>query len=522
MTDYMNRLGRNIATETLGAFRVARVWNQIALMAYVLLLFAGNAQAERPPGIGEPTYETLSQVLVPKSPLSRSFCWMASMPGTNLHVVQGASIADDVAWYNLHFTLTGWPSPSESVEVIQTQSGIVLFAASQRHDKRRLIDSEKETARIWRCEADGTLASTGIVLGCATTMSVGERRLLDTVPSGRRCDFQVAHSEAVFRITTYLPDFLCGSKVISEARDAVQMVQDVGLASFSTCDGATAMFTAGHTTLGLSVFPMSQGAPLPQNAPRKLQFAEFIPAKTCEDDPRCKTPEATGQHIVAQVGSKDLVSHVIFADKDKKYPATIDNFLFLKPPKDREDKPIAPDGIAFIGHSLFLDDGSLPLNCGKGGKNGYSYSVGLIFFDRILVRRPVTGSDPCLDYGRILPPSDKIRYVSRIHTTARVIFVGSCDNVRGVVQDLWRINKRTHGRALVVPDLSTSPKNFPGAIDLWQATVEWERIAANLATGKTLRDAVVDANIHLSSQPSLLNKAERWRIVGDENVQLKP
>ena len=132
-------------------------------------------------------------------------------------------------------------------------------------------------------------------------------------------------------------------------------------------------------------------------------------------------------------------------------------------------------------------------------------------------------SNPCYNYSYPPPQPSHIQYEPQINSNAKIIFVGACDDVNGVLASLWNITSQTQGQALVIPDLSTAPQNLPGVVDLWQATLEWEQIAVNLAAGKTIQQAVTAANQYLQRIASqLADSPEAWLIVGDTSVQVKP
>jgi hypothetical protein len=275
-----------------------------------------------------------------------------------------------------------------------------------------------------------------------------------------------------------------------------------------TINGLFSMFSAIPNNLTLSDYVVPQGNRQNQNATPKLQFADFIPGLTCTNNTRCNSAEATGADIVLNGGSKTLVNHLVYADNGS-HPATIVNFL--------KESATPRDGIAFIGHSLVLQTPT----CGTA-----NYSVGLSFADGILIRTPnqfFDQNNPCYNYSFPPPQPFAITYANLIKTNAKVIFIGACDDINGVLGSLWDINSQTQGQALVMPDLSTVPQNMPGAVDLWQATLEWEQIASNLAAGKTLQQAVAAANQFLQSIASTLaSPPEAWLIIGDPSVRLKP
>lgn len=172
------------------------------------------------------------------------------------------------------------------------------------------------------------------------------------------------------------------------------------------------------------------------------------------------------------------------------------------------------DGIAFIGHALLTTTPP----CGTT-----NYSVGLVFADGWLVRTPNQPPDPnnpCYNYGFDPPPT----YRAQIPTDAKIIFIAACDDFNGVLGSLWNITNGTQGQALVMPDLSTTPDNIPGSVDLWQGAVEWEQIDINLAAGQTIQQAVADANQYIKANPAMFvtGYSQAWLIVGDPNVKLKP
>jgi hypothetical protein len=160
--------------------------------------------------------------------------------------------------------------------------------------------------------------------------------------------------------------------------------------------------------------------------------------------------------------------------------------------------------VGFIGHSIERAD----LNT----------TVGLQFSDRDLIKQRL----PLLGEQWTGNPPGREFYVDKIHSQAKIIFVGSCF-LGADFLSLWDITASTPDRVLVVPE------NPNLTADLYvSAKFAWPAFSAALSRGKTVDEAIVAANDSCvvqhdpdnpnDARPICGISAVTWRKVGGTNV----
>lgn len=123
-----------------------------------------------------------------------------------------------------------------------------------------------------------------------------------------------------------------------------------------------------------------------------------------------------------------------------------------------------------------------------------------------------------------------------LQSSADIIFIASCDTST-IFTGWWNmlLAEQIGGQALVIPDLdamSALPKNSGlisvDNIDIQQGAVAWEKLVNSLAAGKTVQQAVDDANAAvasfygtITSWPSGQLAQVIFKVFGDPNVRTK-
>jgi hypothetical protein len=197
-------------------------------------------------------------------------------------------------------------------------------------------------------------------------------------------------------------------------------------------------------------------------APILLRRVRFI----C---PALKVRQSSDAPVLPGRASDDLLGDLQAEKQALKLPIdhrfyshlemTVDNFL--------REVGSTRGAVAFIGHSVLLPDVG---------------SVGHEFADMSLTLPGYVGLR-----GEMFN-----REVSRLRTTARVVFVAACD-VKQLYLDLWNFDATSQGQALIVP--TTSDTN------LYAASLAWRAIARDLAQGRTVSEAVAAVNGYMNSIP---------------------
>ena len=113
---------------------------------------------------------------------------------------------------------------------------------------------------------------------------------------------------------------------------------------------------------------------------------------------------------------------------------------------------------------------------------------------------------------------------------ANVIFLGACGSFSLPFQYWFNVSGATRNHVLIVPsDLNFSGQLLPvpGGV----ARFEWTLIAQDLAKGKTVAQAVKDANQSIHAQglftkedgtPLTVPATFNWIVIGDANLKLRP
>ena len=284
--------------------------------------------------------------------------------------------------------------------------------------------------------------------------------------------------------------------------------------------GSIASYSFRFVDTAWSFWPFQKGNASGTSVPPTLQMTHMFP----DPDLAGSSPNQIKTDILRAVPLNPktdlLVSHKFLFGSDVT-PAA-----FLR----EIDRPL--DGVGFIGHSNSVLFSSIP------GGTLQRYAVGLVMgsqstpFGRDMVIIKSTATPPA-GLEVLLPqnldqafPTDnalsaEFTRVAKLTTHAKVVFIGACD-LADAFKYWWNINGTTTRQALIVPSNSD--------VLLGVARFEWTVIAQELAQGKTISQAVNDANssIHVPGVfkdsagnsitiPSTLD----WSIIGDTTLTLR-
>jgi Beta-propeller repeat len=241
-------------------------------------------------------------------------------------------------------------------------------------------------------------------------------------------------------------------------------------------------------TVADSEFPDPQGTWALTNAPKKPTIANFIPVSSSELG---VSPQGALNDILANTNNM-ADSEPFLAPK-----STTANF------KTELARPIS--AVGFVGHSLDLQVTPPP--------NSPVFSIGMVFSDTNLVRKPESGDNP--DYSSSVSASDDLEV--QLSTNASVVFIGSC-YVGSYFESLWAIDITTTGKALIVPS-NPSQQSVLG-----HSVFAWSNILHDmLVNGMTVDDAVRQTNGYLHSLKDVNGHAviEQWQVIGDKSVKIQ-
>ena len=258
------------------------------------------------------------------------------------------------------------------------------------------------------------------------------------------------------------------------------------------------------------------------------------------------------RQISPSISEQIIYTRTSGAQGQSRPVATVKSFL-------QENGTSPMDVLGFVGHASLA----------ASTETGSLIAVGLVFVDNDLIRTPdctpngnllgvcyyldqrQTEGPPCLagavpiasydgtTIGCYLLPArldGSIALTAQVLlTSAKVVFVAACDT-SSTFTNWWdlNLNAPTGGRAIVVPDIAAMSAmqinqglNISvSSIDIQQGAVGWVRLVNSLAAGKTVAQAVDDANQAIDAfyqtlvwPPDFPRLAQvKFRVIGNRNV----